>query len=174
MHDGVEQTEGEVGEIWFAGPQVARGYWGDADGTFQGRHEESTYLRTGDLGYLHEGELYVTGRLKETIILGGANHYPHDIEEVVIDSHPAFHGRNVAAFSVDRDPEEVVIVVAEIRGSDASQEDLTRAARSAVFSTLGIRVEQVILTRPGTITRTSSGKLQRMGVRGAYLEGKLA
>ncbi len=113
-------TADQVGEIWLAGPSIARGYWGrppETEQTFRAHiagTEEGPFLRTGDLGFLQDGELFVTGRLKDLIIIRGRNHYPQDIERTVEQSHPAFQPGWCAAFSVDIDGEERLVVVVEV------------------------------------------------------------
>jgi acyl-CoA synthetase (AMP-forming)/AMP-acid ligase II len=111
-------THGQVGEIWVRGPSVAAGYWNAPEAsaaTFEAMLAdtgEGSFLRTGDLGYLHDGQLYITGRLKDLIILAGRNHYPQDIEQTAEQSHPAL--RCCAAFGIDLEGEEQLIVVAEV------------------------------------------------------------
>ena len=121
---------GRIGEIWVSSPSVAKGYWNRADetkSTFQAHLAdtgEGPFLRTGDLGYLRDGELFITGRLKDLIIIRGSNHYPQDIEATVEESHKALRPGGVAAFSMDLEGEERLIVVQEISALFALIRDL--------------------------------------------------
>ncbi|MET8585657.1 fatty acyl-AMP ligase [Streptomyces collinus] len=179
-----ELSDGEVGEIWVGGASVAKGYWRNALATREtfraqlpGR--EGRFLRTGDLGFLRDGELFVTGRLKDLLVVDGRNHYPQDLELTAELSHPALRPGCTAAFSVDAgaagaDGEQPVLV-AEIALDDAGEsEKITDLVRSAVGEAHGLSVREVVLVRPGTIPKTSSGKIQRRGTRAAYLDGTLA
>ncbi|MFC9279443.1 fatty acyl-AMP ligase [Streptomyces collinus] len=179
-----ELSDGEVGEIWVGGASVAKGYWRNALATREtfraqlpGR--EGRFLRTGDLGFLRDGELFVTGRLKDLLVVDGRNHYPQDLELTAELSHPALRPGCTAAFSVDAgaagaDGEQPVLV-AEIAPDDAGEsEKITDLVRSAVGEAHGLSVREVVLVRPGTIPKTSSGKIQRRATRAAYLDGTLA
>jgi acyl-CoA synthetase (AMP-forming)/AMP-acid ligase II len=130
---------GRVGEVWVRGPQVAQGYWANPAGTgavFGGRlaGEGGPFLRTGDLGFLHDGELFITGRLKDLIIVDGRNHYPQDVEWTVERSHPALRPGCGAAFAVERDNAERLVVVHELErhGFGVPREDILAAVRKAV------------------------------------------
>ncbi|HEX8559654.1 MAG TPA: condensation domain-containing protein, partial [Pyrinomonadaceae bacterium] len=171
---------GEVGEIWVAGPSVAQGYWRLAEEsarTFQARLAdtgEGPFLRTGDLGFLHEGELFVTGRLKDLIIIRGANHYPQDIELTIERSHPALRPGCGAAFSIDLDGEERLVAVQEVEKKAASSlPAVVETIRQAVAEAHDLHVHSVVLIKPGSIPKTSSGKIQRRACRAAFLEGSL-
>ncbi|GAA0551542.1 fatty acyl-AMP ligase [Actinomadura livida] len=179
-----ERPEGHVGEIWVGGGSVASGYWRSPQETregFQARTAdgEGPYLRTGDLGFVADGELYVTGRIKDLIIVNGRNIYAHDIEEAARDAHPA--ALTGAAFVVDPaggrdDGVEHVVLVQEISTRAAAGTPLdevaslikTRAARAFELPALS-----VVLTGRGTVRRTTSGKLQRLLTRRAYLAGEV-
>ena len=125
---------GAVGEIWVSGDSVAKGYWNRPEATqetfqaFLAGSGEGPFLRTGDLGFLHEGELYITGRLKDLIIIRGRNHYPQDIEQTVNESHEAFETGMGAAFSVEIDGEEQLVITFELKRSHrrADADDHTR------------------------------------------------
>ncbi|MFP3938811.1 MAG: amino acid adenylation domain-containing protein [Thermoanaerobaculia bacterium] len=180
---------GRVGEIWVSGPSVAQGYWDRPEETvrdFRARPGgagadggPAAYLRTGDLGFLvgdgPEGELYVTGRLKDLIILRGRNLYPQDLERTAEAAHPALHPGGSAAVSVDAAGEERLVVVAELerRHRDAEPEEVFRAVRQALAEGHEARVHEVVLLPPGRIPKTSSGKIQRHACRNAYLDGSL-
>ncbi|WP_333771961.1 fatty acyl-AMP ligase [Streptomyces sp. IBSBF 3136] len=176
-----ELADGEVGEIWVGGASVAKGYWRNALATREtfraqlpGR--EGRFLRTGDLGFLRDGELFVTGRLKDLLVVDGRNHYPQDLELTAELSHPALRPGCTAAFSVDAGADgEQPVLVAEIAPDDAGEsEKITDLVRSAVGEAHGLSVREVVLVRPGTIPKTSSGKIQRRATRAAYLDGTLA
>ncbi|MEV5431728.1 fatty acyl-AMP ligase [Streptomyces sp. NPDC052701] len=185
--------EGSVGEIWLAGANVAQGYWGKPEataGTFGGRLADSgegPYLRTHDLGFLKDGQLFVTGRTDDLIIVDGRNVHPHDVEVSVEDSHAAVAGNRVAVFGWQDGGETRVGVVAEIarqyritdgagtspRQSELSREEITRAVRNAVSETHQVPVTEVVLLKPGGLPRTTSGKVQRREARRLLLEGGL-
>ncbi|HEX8818696.1 MAG TPA: fatty acyl-AMP ligase, partial [Archangium sp.] len=158
-----------VGEIWLSGPSVAQGYWNrpeETEHTFRALRADTgdgPYLRTGDLGFLHEGELFFAGRIKDLIIIRGRNHYPQDLERTVEESHPALRPGCGAAFSIDSGQEERLVVVQEVqRGREGDNlEDITHAARQSVAATHGIHLDTLVLVRPGTMSKTSSGKIQR-------------
>lgn len=168
--------DGEVGEIWVQGASVAQGYWGRTDetaATFGARLRESgegPFLRTGDLGFLRGGELFVTGRLKDLIIIRGRNHYPHDIELTVETSHAALRPGCGAAFSVEVDEEERLVVVHEVDPRVCpDMQALAAVIRSAVAEQHDVHVDAVALIRAGSLPKTSSGKIQRQICRMRYL-----
>ena len=171
----------EVGEIWIAGPSVAQGYWNrpeETKRTFQAYLAESgegPFLRTGDLGFLKDGELFVTGRLKDLIIIAGQNHYPQDIELTVEQSHPSLRPGSCAAFSVDVAGEERLVIVAEVERHHQPpyMKEVVQAIRRAVVEDHELGVYAVSLLKPGSIPRTSSGKLQRHACRTNFLAGSL-
>jgi amino acid adenylation domain-containing protein len=171
----------QVGEIWVSGPSVAAGYWGQPEetaGTFEARLAdtgEGPFLRTGDLGFVREGELFITGRIKDLIIVRGRNHYPQDIEATVGQSHPALQVDGGAAFSVEVDGAERLVIVQEVERTqrDAEVEEVGRAVRQAVAEEHELQVHAIVLIRPMSIPRTSSGKIQRHLCRAGFLEGSL-
>ncbi|MCC7367465.1 MAG: amino acid adenylation domain-containing protein [Chloroflexi bacterium] len=174
---------GQVGEIWVSSPAVALGYWNQPEvsaATFRAHRSDTgdgPYLRTGDLGFLHDGQVYVTGRHKDLIILKGKNHYPQDIEATVERSHPALRPAGVAAFSVDDAQGEQLVVVQEIEAAYARRLDadaVTGAIRAAVAQTHDAPLAAVALVRPGSILKTSSGKIRRRACRQAFLDGTLS
>ncbi|HEX8439827.1 AMP-binding protein, partial [Archangium sp.] len=170
-----------VGEIWLTGPSVAQGYWNrpeETEHTFRALRAdtgEGPYLRTGDLGFLHEGELFFAGRLKDLVIIRGRNHYPQDLERTVEESHPALRPGCGAAFSVDSGQEERLVIVQEVhqRHEGARFEELAHAARQAVAALHGIHLDTLVLVRQGSIPKTSSGKIQRNACRQDFLAGTL-
>ncbi|WP_329445349.1 fatty acyl-AMP ligase [Streptomyces canus] len=174
---GDRLSEGEVGEIQVRGPNVGRGYWNQEEQT--GRvFTTDGRLRTGDLGTVLEGQLIVTGRLKDLIVVDGRNHYPQDLEATVQDTHPAVRRDRLAAFGVAGGSGERVVVVAEhTRTTSLAEIDvpaLVRAVRAAVSGRHGVRLADVLLVPPGTVPRTSSGKVSRALTRERYLAGAYA
>ncbi|MFF4040068.1 fatty acyl-AMP ligase [Streptomyces sp. NPDC001816] len=176
-----ELPEGEIGEIWVGGASVAKGYWRNALATretFRAQlpGHEGRFLRTGDLGFQRDGELFVTGRLKDLIVIDGRNHYPQDLELTAELSHPALRPGCTAAFSVDTAAVgEQPVLVAEIAPDDAGEsEKITDLIRSTVGEAHGLSLRDIVLVQPGTIPKTSSGKIQRRATRTAYLDGTLS
>ncbi len=171
---------GEVGEVWVKGPSVAQGYWrreAESARVFQARtHQgDGPYLRTGDLGFLDAGELYVTGREKDLIIVRGRNLYPQDLEAVMEGSHPALRPGCGAAFGVEVEGEEHLVVVQEVdpRRWDGEVSPVLGAIRGRLASVHEVRPRAVVLIEPGSLPKTSSGKVQRRATREAFLTGAL-
>ncbi|MGP4083632.1 fatty acyl-AMP ligase [Streptomyces sp. KR55] len=179
------QEDGRVGEIWLRGPNIGRGYWGrseQSEATFRATvHGDDPsdpanhWLRTGDLGMWHGKQLYVTGRLKDLVIIDGTNHYPHDIEETVQDAHPAIRPHHVAAFAVDTGDGERLVAVAEHRPDVTDPgpliDEVTRSVRAAVATGHGVSVHDFVLAAPGTVPHTTSGKVARTACRERYMAG---
>lgn len=180
--------EHRVGEIWIAGPSVAAGYWRrpeESVATFQAHMAtgEGPFLRTGDLGVLQEDELFITGRLKDLIIIDGRNLYPQDIELTAEKAHPAIRPECCVAFSVDEGNKECLVVLAEIdhryRPGDADSEyqldlqEIIKNVREAISEQYEVPVQKVVLLKIGAILKTSSGKPQRRACRQAFLRGEL-
>lgn len=181
---GRRQPPHSVGEIWVGGPTIARGYWRrpEESAAAFGVHIASDddrigYLRTGDLGAMIEGDLCVTGRIKDLIILAGANHYPQDIERTAQAAHPALRVDGGAAFGIAGDDgTEQVVLVQELartqrRGDPAP---VFSAISTSVWQTLELQLSRIVLVEPGAVLRTSSGKIQRSANRQAWREGTLA
>jgi amino acid adenylation domain-containing protein len=170
-----------VGEIWVSGPSVARGYWNnpeETERTFQAYLAdtgEGPFLRTGDLGFLQDGELFITGRLKDLIIIRGRNYYPQDIELTVEQSHPALRPGCGAAFSVEVTDEERLVIVQEVkrRYRNPDVDEVARAIRGAVAERYELQVYAVILIKTGSISKTTSGKIQRHASRERFLSDDL-
>jgi acyl-CoA synthetase (AMP-forming)/AMP-acid ligase II len=187
-----------VGEVWVSGEGVAQGYWNRSELTEQTfkAHLSDTgdgpFLRTGDLGFIKDGELFITGRLKDLIIIGGRNHYPQDIELIVEQCHPALRSGCTAAFSVELEGEERLVIAAEfdpralhpVAQSEASgavrrlnpAEEwklLKTAVLRAVSDHFGLHVHELVLLKLGGVPKTSSGKIKRQECRKAYLTGAL-
>jgi acyl-CoA synthetase (AMP-forming)/AMP-acid ligase II len=174
------RPDGEVGEIWLRGPSVAKGYWNrptETEETFGARLAtgEGAYLRTGDLGVLSAGELFVTGRTKDVIVIRGRNHYPQDIEATVQEAHPGLRPGCGAAFEVARDGGPCLVVVQEVdrrcRDLDASR--VAGDVRQAVAERHELQLGELVLLAPGTIPKTSSGKVRRQRCRAEYEAGGL-
>lgn len=172
----------EVGEIWVTSPSVARGYWQQPElnqKTFHAYLADTgagPFLRTGDLGCVQDGELFVTGRLKELIIIRGRNHYASDIEATVAASHAAFGSTWGAAFTVEQGSQTQLVVVQEVGRvwlRRLEPEPIIRTIRQRVTQVHGLRVETVVLVKPGSIPKTSSGKIQRDRCRSQFLAGHL-
>ncbi len=173
---------GRVGEVWIAGPSVAAGYWNQEEETaaaFGGRlpGEDRPFLRTGDLGFFEGGELFVTGRLKDLVILRGRNHYPQDLERTAELSHPTLRPGSSAGFAVDVQGEERLVLVCEVdrhfSGAPEAVEGVASAVRRAVAEEHEVQVHEVVLIRFGTLPKTTSGKVRRRASRTAYQAGEL-
>ncbi|MBD2158899.1 non-ribosomal peptide synthetase/type I polyketide synthase [Leptolyngbya sp. FACHB-16] len=173
----------EVGEIWISGASVAQGYWEKPEETQQTFHAylvdtgEGPFLRTGDLGFIQDGELFVTGRLKDLLIIRGRNHYPQDLELTVEQSHPALHSNYSAAIQMFMAGEERLVVFQEIERSYLRKldiEEVAGAIRQAVAEEHELQVYCVVLLKPGSIPKTSSGKIQRHACRTSFTEGTLS
>lgn len=172
--------EGTVGEVWVSGPSVAQGYWKrheETEHTFFARIRntgEGPFLRTGDLGFLDGGELYVTGRIKDLIIVRGVNHYPQDVELTVEHCDGALRPNSGAAFALESHGRSHLVVVQEIeRGRQEESQRLIEAIRVAVAREHELQLDAVVLVRPGSIPKTSSGKIQRHACRNAFLKDHL-
>ncbi|MBE9125798.1 MULTISPECIES: fatty acyl-AMP ligase [unclassified Coleofasciculus] len=171
----------EIGEIWVKDPSVAQGYWQrpeETKETFQAYLTdtgEGAFLRTGDLGFLKEGELFIVGRIKDLIIIRGTNHYPQDIEWTVQQVHSALRPDYGAAFSVDASGEERLIILQEVerRTQDVNFDAILTDIRQAVAEEHELHAYAVVLVKPGNILKTSSGKIQRRAARGNFLAGEL-
>jgi fatty acid CoA ligase FadD32 len=206
-----ELPDGQIGEIWISGQNMGTGYWGkpeETHATFQnilksrtnpshaeGATDDATWVRTGDYGAFHDGDLYITGRVKDLVIIDGRNHYPQDLEYSAQEASKALRTGFVAAFSVPAnqlhdevfdnahaglkrdadDSSEQLVIVAE-RAPGAHKMDLGPVVddiRAAIAVRHGVTVRDVLLTAAGAIPRTSSGKIGRRACRSAYLDGTL-
>ncbi|MEG3438033.1 fatty acyl-AMP ligase [Pannus brasiliensis CCIBt3594] len=171
----------EVGEIWASDPSVAGGYWQREDATketFQAYIAdtgEGPFLRTGDLGFMLDGELFITGRIKDLIIVRGTNHYPQDIEWSVQHLDPVFRPDYGAAFSIEDGGEEQLVIVQEIeRGSGKlDTEKLIADIRQEIAEEHEIMTHSIVLAKSGTVLKTASGKIQRRAIRQNFLDGKI-
>ncbi len=189
-------SPGRIGEIWVSGPSVAQGYWNrtvETSETFgamladnsveeengnvtRWRPNPGPYMRTGDLGFFDNGELFVTGRLKDLIIIRGRNHYPQDIEHAVAESTALVRAGSIAAFAVEIDGRERVVVVAEFeRGRRESHEVASafEAIRKRLATEQEVAVEAIVCVRPNSVPKTSSGKIQRHACKQRFLDNSL-
>ena len=178
----------EVGEIWVAGKSVAQGYWSSPQETVRCFHaylkesdlagaSEGPFLRTGDLGFVHNGELFVTGRIKDMMIIRGRNHYPQDIEHVLESCHLALKAGASAAFSIEHEGNEQLVVVCEVKRTYLRQLDIksvSREIRQVIAAAYDLQTYATFLVKPGSIPKTSSGKIQRYRCRELFLKGDLA
>ena len=184
VHPDTFQTcnHGQIGEIWFSGPSVTQGYWKRPKATketfaaYTSDTNEGPFLRTGDLGFLKEQELFITGRLKDLIIIRGSNYYPQDIEYTVENCHPGLRPHGGVAFSVEESGEERLVVVQELAGglfSSINLETVFNTIREAVAESHGLQVYTIILTPRRSIPKTSSGKIMRQACKKAFLAQQL-
>ncbi|HEY0696693.1 MAG TPA: fatty acyl-AMP ligase, partial [Micromonospora sp.] len=171
--------DNQVGEVWVRGPIVCQGYWQRpelTEETFGGRLADGTgpFLRTGDLGFRHAGEVVLCGRLKELIIIRGRNLYPQDVEMTCERQHPALNGMPAAAFSIEHEDEEKLVVVQSIQDTDGVDLDvLANKLRAAVTGEHEVEVHEVLLVGPDGVSKTVSGKVQRGACRDRYVAGQI-
>ena len=168
---------GMVGEICISGPSVAAGYWGrgSENEKFFRAHIDGApgrdFLRTGDLGFVHDGLLFIAGRQDDLIILNGVNYYPHDIEESSSLAHPDVRGCRAAAVAIDAEDGKRLIIMQEMRRrrpTDVEQDTIVAAIRQTVYESCGIAVHDVVLVPPGKLPSTTSGKIRRRKCRDLY------
>ncbi len=170
-----------IGEIWVSGPSVTKGYWKREQETqhtfhaFLADESEGPFLRTGDLGFFQDEELFVTGRLKDLIIIRGSNYAPQDIERTVEQSHPLLASGSRVAFSVEKAGEERLVVVQDVgrTQSELELQDLTSSIRQAVADEHVLQIYELVFVKPRGVPKTSSGKIQRQACRLSYLKGEL-
>jgi acyl-CoA synthetase (AMP-forming)/AMP-acid ligase II len=191
--------DNQVGEIWVSGPSVAQGYWNRPEQTQEIFHayladtgdsaaaetqgesnaagqSPGPFLRTGDLGFLQDGELFITGRIKDLMIIRGQNHYPQDIELTVEKSHPALRPGCGAAFTVEVKGQERLVIVQEVERSYLRKLNVNEVVgniRASVAAEHALQVYATVLVKTGSIPKTSSGKIQRHACRSGFLNGSL-
>ncbi len=173
--------DGRVGEIWVGGASVAGGYWNhpqESKEAFEALCEgDGPYLRTGDLGFLDGGELFVTGRLKDLIIVRGANHYPQDLERTIQLGHGCLRDGSGAVFTVPGDPGQGLAAVQELTPRHPSPEGLDgviEGIRDCVFDEHELQLSEILLVKAGSVPKTSSGKVRRQAVREAFLQSGIS
>ncbi len=169
---------GQVGEIWVTGPSVSPGYYGRPEVSEEIMHQRlpasgHRWLRTGDLGFEHDTRLFVTGRLKDLIIVQGRNVYPQDIERTAEEAHPAVRQGCSVAFGIDVADQERVALVAELDATKGDADEVARAVRRAVLETQEVTLQTIVLVKPRSLAKTTSGKVQRNATRAALLAGEL-
>ena len=166
-----------IGEIWIKSPSVAAGYWqktAETSSTFgvYTKSGQGPYMRSGDLGFMFQGELYVTGRCKEVIILNGCNYYPYDIEHTVQACGDAIRADATVAFSVDTNGAEKLIIIQELyrkRGNTVDIAQLKKNISERVYEKHGLLIHDLVLVKQATLPKTTSGKLKRVEVKQQYL-----
>jgi acyl transferase domain-containing protein/acyl-CoA synthetase (AMP-forming)/AMP-acid ligase II/acyl carrier protein/short-subunit dehydrogenase len=176
-----ELNEGTIGEIWICGQHVAHGYWNKEEYSkeiFENKVEgfSENFLRTGDLGFILESEIFVTGRMKDAIIINGRNYYPQDIEKSSEQSHLDLRKTGSTSFAIEKDGKEQVVICQELERSAWRRADtglLQQAIRDAIWVECDLMVDEVVLLRPASIPKTSSGKVQRQKCKQMYLDGLL-
>ncbi|MCE9604697.1 MAG: methenyltetrahydromethanopterin cyclohydrolase [Planctomycetia bacterium] len=168
-----------IGEVWVRGPSVAAGYWKMPEQTRETfgaylPNGEGPFLRTGDLGFFFDGELFVTGRIKDLIIIRGGNYYPQDIEHSVQKANATLALGAGAAFSIEQDETEKLVIVHEMNVRQCENPDaIFTAMRNAVAEDHELQLDSIVLLKPGQIPKTSSGKIQRRATKALYVEGML-
>ena len=188
---GCELPAGHIGEIWISGPSMASGYWRKAelnadlfhntlagsqtnDSQADGSGPATHYYRSGDLGFIQNGEIFVTGRIKDLIIVRGRNLYPQDIERAALAAHPALSNSIAAAFAIDGEHGEEVVVVTEIHKElQAQAAEISQAVSRAVRNAFQVTPHAVYLGPPRTVLRTTSGKIRRSACRDAFQQQQL-
>lgn len=184
----VEGAENTVGEIWLKGKSVTQGYWRKPELTeniFLAKTkdgENQGYLRTGDLGFISDGELFVTGRLKDLIIIRGRNHYPQDIEETVGNCHEAINSESGASFAIEKNEQEELVVVFEVKRTflqrinqdEKLTNEIFNSIRQVIAENHELQIYSIVLIRPGSLPKTSSGKIARYACRQEFLADNLA
>ncbi|ETT49792.1 amino acid adenylation domain-containing protein [Paenibacillus sp. FSL R7-269] len=177
-----ECPEGHVGELWVSSDSVAIGYWNKPESTndtfaaYLAVTGEGPFMRTGDLGFVWEGQLYISGRIKDVIIIRGSNYYPNDIEFTAAHCHPQLVPNSCAAFAVTEGNQECLYIAQEIKRTETNRIDalgICDSIRKSVAEIHGLQVQGILLLRFGGIHKTSSGKVQRKQCKEAYLQGEL-
>ncbi|WP_017293948.1 hybrid fatty acyl-AMP ligase/type I polyketide synthase [Geminocystis herdmanii] len=178
--------DNQVGEIWVKGASVTQGYWQKEEATNNIFHAytkdgKGAFLRTGDLGFISEGELFVTGRLKDLIIIRGRNHYPQDIEESVAFCHEALNSESGAAFAVEIEQDEHLVITFELKRTFLNKISQDETLKQQIFTEIRnsislnheLQVYSIVLLKTGSIPKTSSGKITRYACRQGFLDGSL-
>lgn len=173
--------EHTIGEIWASGPSIAEGYWNNPAATnivFNNQLQDTPgikYLRTNDLGFMHAGNLFITGRLNDLIIIDGKNYYPHDIEQLSMQSHTAFEFQSAAAFTIETDSRMELVLLQEVRREalrNLESETLFAKLRATLLD-YGLLPLAIVLVKPYSLPKTSSGKIQRLAAKKSFEEKTL-
>jgi acyl-CoA synthetase (AMP-forming)/AMP-acid ligase II len=176
----IQCRDNQIGEIWIKSQSVAKGYWNKPIDTekffyaYLSDENRGPFLRTGDIGFISEDELFVTGRIKDLIIIRGKNYFPNDIEETVWETHEVLRYGCGAAFSInDENDEEKLVIVQELKRTykDHSLHDISKCITKNVFKHHNLEIHKLLLVEVGSVPKTSSGKLQRFMCRNLFLEG---
>ncbi len=175
--------DNRLGEIWVHSSSVGQGYWNNPDETQAyfgakpvGEEDGPAYLRTGDFGFMNQGEIFITGRIKDLIIVRGQNHYPQDIEWSVEECHPLIRSAGTTAFSIKAENEERLVVVAEVTrrfNTKRNGAEVLSAIRAVLSQEHGLQPAAISLIKPGSAAKTTSGKIQRRATQRAFLQGTL-
>jgi len=177
---GKSTEEDQIGEIWLSGPSVAQGYWNNTELTneiFKNQIDgipDSNYLRTSDLGFLYQGQLYITGRLDDVIVMRGKKYYPQDIEYLVQYCHPQLRKGGGIAFHLEKNGSDKLVILHELRSDVPNQVnscEIYKAIRNAVFNHFGLAVFDIVLIESGILQKTSSGKPRRTYCKNLYAQG---
>jgi acyl-CoA synthetase (AMP-forming)/AMP-acid ligase II len=174
-------SDGKVGEVWVSGPSVAAGYWNRPEeseavfSAYMADSGEGPFLRTGDLGFLMKGELFITGRIKDVIIINGRNLYPQDLEVTAHLSHPGLQPFGGAAFAVEHDGQERLVIAQEVQREflRTDSAEMIAAIRQAIVRDYDVQAHAIVLLKPGQIPRTSSGKVRRSLCRTSLMSREL-
>ncbi|WP_082152153.1 AMP-binding protein [Crocosphaera watsonii] len=174
--------DNQIGEVWVSGSSIAQGYWQQSEvntAVFSNKIDSlnGCYLRTGDLGFIRNQELFITGRIKDLIIIWGKNYYPQDIENTVQNCHPALRKDGAAAFSLEVDNQERLVIVQEVERTylrNLDTNEVVKAIREAVSLEYELQVYAIALIKPASIAKTSSGKIQRYACRDQYITQTLS
>jgi acyl-CoA synthetase (AMP-forming)/AMP-acid ligase II len=174
-------SDGRIGEVWVSGPSVAAGYWNRPEESAKvfcahlADSGEGPFLRTGDLGFLKNGELFVTGRIKDVIIINGRNLYPQDLEATAHSSHPGLQPFGGAAFAIEHDGQERLVIAQEVLREflRADSAEMIAAIRQAIVRDYDVQAHAIALLKPGQIPRTSSGKVRRSLCRKSLMQREL-
>lgn len=168
----------EIGEIWLAGPTMSKGYWNRPEENVEKfgaklPNSDTQYFRTGDTGFIRDGLHFIVGRIKEVLIIRGKNHHPYDIERTVEAAHPGLKGCVSAAFSIDADNEEKLVIVLEVPKEDVRAADVLEPIRRAIVEVHDLKLHALTLINRGSLPRTSSGKIMRLKTRSLFSTGEL-
>lgn len=174
-------SEDTIGEVWVRGECVSEGYWNNPEETEKVFHakirqdpSQEEYLRTGDLGFMHNNQLYIVGRIKDVIIIRGKNYYPQDLEYIIEQTDKKIRKNSLVAFSIEEETQENLIIVCETEKSKLINfEDLAKKIVNAIANEFHLSVEQIVFMPPKSLSKTTSGKVQRQFTKELFLKNKL-